>query len=96
FARLALRCVASKVPMRNETNSWMLQRRLLQHVIRQKQAILKDKVNIKGMEWDLHSLGMLFSNQGKLAEAEEMYARALQGKEEALGWLVGGVRATSA
>ncbi|KAH8757094.1 Tetratricopeptide repeat-domain-containing protein [Hyaloscypha finlandica] len=37
------------------------------------------------MEWALDSLGMLFSDQGKLAEAEAMYTRALQGYEEALG-----------
>ena len=85
FARLALHCVASKVPMRDEPDSWMLQRRLLQHAVRQEQAILEDKVNMEGMEWALDSLGMLFSDQGKLAEAEAMYTRALQGKEEALG-----------
>ncbi|KAL5326422.1 hypothetical protein ACEPPN_004107 [Leptodophora sp. 'Broadleaf-Isolate-01'] len=85
FARLALRCVASKVPMRDETDSWMLQRRLLQHAVRQEQAILKDKVDIEGMQWALHNLGILFSDQGKLAKAEAMFTRALQGKEEALG-----------
>jgi tetratricopeptide (TPR) repeat protein len=37
------------------------------------------------MEWMLHCLGDLYANQGKLAEAEAMYTRALQGKEEALG-----------
>ena len=37
------------------------------------------------MEWALYSLGMLFHDQGKLAEAEAMYIRALQGNEEALG-----------
>jgi tetratricopeptide (TPR) repeat protein len=63
----------------------MLQQRLLQHTVRQKQAILKDKVNMEGMKWALHSLGMLYADQGKLAEAEAMYTRALQGKEEALG-----------
>ena len=73
LARLALRCIASKVPMRDETDSWMLQRRLLQHAVRQEQAILEDKVDIEGMEWALHNLGMLFSDQGKLAEAEAMY-----------------------
>jgi hypothetical protein len=85
FARLALRCVASKVPMRDETDSWMLQRRLLQHAVRQEQAIFEDKVDMEGMEWALHSLGNLYSDQGKLAEAEAMYVRALQGWEEALG-----------
>ncbi|KIM98279.1 hypothetical protein OIDMADRAFT_167110 [Oidiodendron maius Zn] len=85
LARLALRCVASKVPMRDETDSWMLQRRLLQHAVRQEQAIPEDKVDIEGMEWALHSLGRLFFDQGQLAEAEAMYIRALQGYEEALG-----------
>jgi tetratricopeptide (TPR) repeat protein len=85
LARLALRCVASKVPMRDERESWMLQRRLLQHAVRQEQAILEDKADMKGMEWALHSLGILYADQGKLAEAEAMYIRALQGREEALG-----------
>jgi hypothetical protein len=30
-------------------------------------------------------LGTLYSSQGKLGEAEQMYERALRGKEEALG-----------
>ncbi|KAF1815003.1 hypothetical protein P152DRAFT_447276 [Eremomyces bilateralis CBS 781.70] len=38
-----------------------------------------------GMEWAVHNLGDLYSDQGKLKEAEEMYIRALQGYEEALG-----------
>jgi tetratricopeptide (TPR) repeat protein len=29
--------------------------------------------------------GLLYSNQGKLAEAEKMYQRALQGYEKAIG-----------
>ncbi|MCJ1281457.1 hypothetical protein MMC26_000776, partial [Xylographa opegraphella] len=85
LARLALRCVASKVPMRDETDSWILQRRLLLHAVRQEQAILEDKVDIKGMELTLNSLGMLYADQGKLAKAEVMYTRALQGYKEALG-----------
>ena len=85
FAQLALTYVASEIPMRGERNSWILQRRLLQHAIRQQQFILEGKVDPKGMEWVLHMLGNLYSDQGKLAEAEAMYTRALQGKEEALG-----------
>jgi hypothetical protein len=57
----------------------MLQRRLLQHAVRQEQAILGDQVDIEGMEWALHNLGLLYADQGKLAEAETMYTRALQG-----------------
>lgn len=33
----------------------------------------------------VNSLGILYKNQGKLAEAEAMFSRALQGYEEALG-----------
>ena len=33
----------------------------------------------------VNNLGVLYKSQGKLAEAEEMYSRALKGKEKALG-----------
>ncbi|KAB2098597.1 hypothetical protein AG0111_0g13155 [Alternaria gaisen] len=33
----------------------------------------------------VHMLGVLYANQGRLGEAEQMYERALQGYEEALG-----------
>ncbi|KAK7177537.1 NB-ARC and TPR domain protein, partial [Paraphaeosphaeria sporulosa] len=33
----------------------------------------------------VNNLGSLYADQGKLAEAEAMYSRALQGYEEALG-----------
>ena len=33
----------------------------------------------------VNNLGILYSNQGKLDEAEKMYERALRGYEEALG-----------
>ena len=38
-----------------------------------------------GMEWELHRLGELYEDQGKLDEAEKMYQRALQGYEKAWG-----------
>jgi tetratricopeptide (TPR) repeat protein len=34
---------------------------------------------------ECHNLGYLYANQGKLVEAEQMYQRALQGKEKAWG-----------
>ncbi|KAG4432549.1 hypothetical protein IFR05_011961 [Cadophora sp. M221] len=85
LARLGLTCVASEIPMKDERNSWMLQQRLLQHAIRQGRFILEGKMDNEGMEWALHMLGLLYSDQGKLAEAEAMYIRALKGCEEALG-----------
>lgn len=38
-----------------------------------------------GMEWVYYNLGNLYADQGKLALAEKMYERALQGYETALG-----------
>jgi Tfp pilus assembly protein PilF len=35
--------------------------------------------------WECHRLGILYADQGKLVEAEQMYERALQGKEKAWG-----------
>ena len=85
LARLALICVASEIPSTNEKNWWLLQRRLLQHATRQDLFIVDGKVDIVGLDWAFHNLGDLYFDQGKLAEAEKMYIRALQGKEEALG-----------
>jgi tetratricopeptide (TPR) repeat protein len=85
LARLALTCVASEVPSTNADHWWLLQRRLLQHATRQERFIIDGKVDNNGMDWALHNLATLYSNQGKLAEAEDMYIRALQGHEEALG-----------
>ncbi|KAK7177848.1 NB-ARC and TPR domain protein [Paraphaeosphaeria sporulosa] len=64
---------------------WLLQQRLLQHAARHEHSITDGTADILGIEWALHNLGDLYANQGKLVEAEAMYSRALQGKEEALG-----------
>src|SRR5271155_495480 len=85
LAKLALTCIASEIPSDVEKDWWLLQRRLLQHALRHEQFITDGKVKTEGMEWMLHCLGLLYANQGKLAEAEAMYTQALQGSEEALG-----------
>ncbi|KAF7502885.1 hypothetical protein GJ744_004954 [Endocarpon pusillum] len=85
LARLALTCVASKVRSKEADDWWLIQRRLLQHAMRLQHSIVADELDCKGMEWALYNLGLLYADQGKLAEAEAMYTRALQGKEEALG-----------
>ncbi|KAF2463438.1 HET-domain-containing protein [Lindgomyces ingoldianus] len=91
LARLALTCVASEVPSTDVDKWWLLQQRLLQHVARHEQFTMNGNVDVEGMEWALHSLGDLYTDQGRLAEAEAMlaeaeamYNRALQGYEEAL------------
>ncbi|KAK5189272.1 hypothetical protein LTR96_011360 [Exophiala xenobiotica] len=85
LARLAVTCVASAVPSTSEKDWWLLQRRLLPHATRQVLFIVDGKVDVDGLDWAFHNLGMLYKNQSKLAEAEKMYTRALQGCEEALG-----------
>ncbi|KAH8807443.1 hypothetical protein F5884DRAFT_899840 [Xylogone sp. PMI_703] len=85
LVKLALRCVASKVTSTDVDKWWVVQRRILQHAARCEHLIMDGKVDIAGMEWALNNLGLLYSNQGKLAEAEKMYIRALQGYEKALG-----------
>ncbi|KAF2738506.1 HET-domain-containing protein [Polyplosphaeria fusca] len=85
MAQLAVTCVASEVPSRDVDEWWLLEQRLLQHIARHEKFITNGKVDIKGIEWALHNLGVFYADQGRLAEAEAMYDRALQGKEEALG-----------
>jgi tetratricopeptide (TPR) repeat protein len=83
---LALVCVGYMVPSNDEQNYWELQRRLLIHAdyIYQKRNI--DQLNGDIAVWKaFNGLGNLYSDQGKLREAEEMYQRALAGCEKALG-----------
>jgi hypothetical protein len=85
MARLALWCTASTIPKPNADNWWIIQRRLLQHAVRCVYLVMNNLVKTERSEWCFHSLGNLYRDQGKLAEAEKMYERALQGNEEALG-----------
>ncbi|KAI8948859.1 hypothetical protein F4801DRAFT_591546 [Xylaria longipes] len=82
LTKLTVRCVASRVPNHDEHQFWLFQRRLLSHAIMCSASIPDDD---HGMEWAFHSLGNLYSDQGRLLEAEDMYLRALQGKEKAWG-----------
>jgi tetratricopeptide (TPR) repeat protein len=85
LARLALKLIGLHIPGTEIDKWWLTQRRLLQHVARCSDLISNDLVAVDGMEWACHELGDLYSAQGKLDEAEKMYARALQGREKALG-----------
>ncbi|KAI9685462.1 MAG: hypothetical protein M1822_004593 [Bathelium mastoideum] len=85
LARLALTCAASKVPDNNTDKWWLLQQRLVSHTMKHQYFVVDGKLDTVGIEWALHNMGNLFKDQGKLAEAEAMYTRALQGTEEALG-----------
>ncbi|KAM5348926.1 hypothetical protein ACJ41O_008749 [Fusarium nematophilum] len=72
-ARLALVVVGSSVPTRDSKEYWVLQQKLLPHVDR-------------CAEWMREALSDAgVGDQGKFQEAEEMYERALEGYEKALG-----------
>ncbi|KAH7131160.1 pfs protein [Dactylonectria macrodidyma] len=78
-ARLALVVVGSSVPTLDSKEYWIFQQRLLPHAERCAEwmrEVLSDAVN---------NLGSLYKDQGKFKEAEEMYERALEGTEKALG-----------
>ncbi|RYC54279.1 hypothetical protein CHU98_g11933 [Xylaria longipes] len=82
LAKLAVDCVASRFPNDDEHQFWLLQRRVLSHAIMCSAAIPDDD---HGMEWAFYNLGNLYSHQGRLREAEDMYLRALQGFKKACG-----------
>ncbi|KAF2678494.1 FabD/lysophospholipase-like protein [Lentithecium fluviatile CBS 122367] len=98
LARLALAIVGWAVPDSSMRDYSVLQRRLLPHAQACSQRILEKHGyhNRSGQECSrteerevvlhaMHLVGILYADQGKLGEAEKMYMRALQGKEEALG-----------
>ncbi|KAK1624823.1 hypothetical protein BDP81DRAFT_474599, partial [Colletotrichum phormii] len=80
MAWTALRCIASHVPSNEQQEYWIVQRRLLQHSDRCITKIATDAAEEKDA-WMFHELGILYSDQGRLKEAEAMYERALQGYE---------------
>jgi tetratricopeptide (TPR) repeat protein len=99
FTCLAVAVVGWAVPRQSEKEYASVQRRLLPHAQQCSRWVLaasrigKDWTRISGagslgnsvISGAIHGLGQLYANQGKLIEAEQMYDRALQGKEEALG-----------
>jgi tetratricopeptide (TPR) repeat protein len=85
MTKAALECVGSHVPSREEPKYWVTQRRLIRHAARCWDMMVKGVVKEDDIKWVLHSLGYLYSDQGHLDKAEEMYVRALQGYEKAWG-----------
>ncbi|KAE8391251.1 Pfs, NB-ARC and TPR domain protein [Aspergillus alliaceus] len=83
LSELALISVGYAVPGIDERNYAEIQRRLIPHANYVRHGeVSRDNVAVWGA---FHGLGNLYSNQGKLKEAEQMYQRALAGFEEALG-----------
>ncbi|KAH6658616.1 kinesin light chain 1 [Truncatella angustata] len=80
--KLALECIASMVPSQEDDQFWLLQKRLLAHAMTCSATIQSGDDELA---WAFHSLGLLYSDQGKIQEAERMYLRALQGYEKTWG-----------
>jgi hypothetical protein len=85
LARYAIDATARRIPREDDGKPWVTQRRLLQHVDRCVEHVKGQSAIKSNMEWELCRFGDLYADQGKLAEAEEMYERALKGYEKALG-----------
>jgi tetratricopeptide (TPR) repeat protein len=85
FARLTMKFIGSHVPEKQSFRPWLTQRRLLQYAIRCSYMVLNSLVPDNDVVLECHRLGLLYADQGKLVEAEQMFQRALQGKEKAWG-----------
>ena len=91
--QLAMVMVGLLVPSSTEKDSWMLQQRLLPHAERcswwmgEIGGAGEAERNFEDIPvmYAMHNLGDLYSDRGRLDEAEAFYERALQGKEKALG-----------
>ena len=85
----AVKMVGAAVPDHSEAKYWVLQQRLVPHADRCARRIKDSGVleRVESVEASdaFHNLGLLYADQGKLVEAEEMYRRALDGKEKAWG-----------
>ncbi len=86
---LASTIVGSAVPSQSEPEYWLTQQRLLPHADRCIRYLRKldtsDGIGHSGSNDAFHNLGDLYADQGKMAEAEKMYQRALEGYEKAWG-----------
>lgn len=83
---LALNCVSSAIPDGVVPEAWALQRRLLPHANRCVELVYNASIfdldNSDQFLCATSNLGLLYSDQGKMKEAEEMYLRALTGNEK--------------
>jgi len=90
FLQLATIVVGFTAPNDATRGYWILQRRLLPHVercswwIEETGEWFLSFIGMKALD-AMHGLGDLYSVQGRHADAEAMYDRALRGSEKALG-----------
>ncbi|KAI5460664.1 hypothetical protein BGZ63DRAFT_488662 [Mariannaea sp. PMI_226] len=86
MAHLAMSCIASRIPDKDEANYFLVQRRLLLHVdicsSRLIELVQLDDIDCGSIT---HRFGSLYADQCRYAKAEAMYNRSLQGREKAWG-----------
>src|SRR5207248_2718936 len=86
LSRLAIRCVAQNVEWDTKAEYGAINRRVFQHGRRFEDVQLQASINWSDMEpGDLHCLAYLYRQSNRIAAAEKMYMRALQGYEKAWG-----------
>ena len=90
--RLGLVILGSAISQATDLNFWVEERRLISHCnqlskhIEESSRISYDQIDEDEPVINSYcNLGSLYSNQGKLQEAEAMYQRALEGYEKAWG-----------
>jgi tetratricopeptide (TPR) repeat protein len=83
---LAVHCVAASMKLETEAEFWIMNRRLVQHVIRLENERIRRSVDWNTVKVrDIYCIAYLNNTVGKLAEAEALYQRALDGYEKARG-----------
>jgi len=85
LARSAVSFVASHVSNDWNIRSSLMQRRLLQHANRCSYMFSNNLIMDDRMDWACYNLGLLYADQSKLLEAEQMFQKVLQGEEKTLG-----------
>ncbi|KAJ5519835.1 Disease resistance protein [Penicillium fimorum] len=84
LAWMAVKCIATHVPMEDKPEFLLIQRRLIAHADRCLEIIRNLEVADEDV-WALYSLGYLYRDQDQIQDAEVMYDRALEGYEKAGG-----------
>ncbi|KAJ5991482.1 hypothetical protein N7522_011689 [Penicillium canescens] len=83
MALTAIKCVVARVPNDSEHEFWLVQRRLIAHADRCLEVL--GDIDVGNEAEGLHSLGLLYADQGRLQEAQALYERALKDKEKTWG-----------
>jgi len=86
---IAMHCIAQSVTWESEQLYWEKNREIEGHGLRLQERriakVIEQSQTSEQDTGDLFMIGYLYSDQGKLAEVEQMFMRALKGKEKTLG-----------